>query len=121
MLMNSYFTIASHRQQEDGHRFDLRLLPDCEVYQGHFPGQPVSPGVCSLQMIKECAEQLVGKPLMLSLVNQCRYTALVTPQDCPDIQLNLILTENEDHYLLNAKLFRGETVYLELKAQAVAE
>ena len=119
--MNSFFTIASHQQQEGGHRFDLRLLPDCEVYQGHFPGQPVSPGVCSLQMIKECAEQLVGNPLMLTLVNQCRYTALVTPQDCPDIQLDLSLSENEGQFQLIAKLFRGETVYLELKAQAKAE
>ena len=121
MLLNSYFTIASHRQQEDGHYFDLRLIADCEVYQGHFPGRPVSPGVCSLQMIKECAEQVVGRPLMLPLVNQCRYTALLTPQDCPEIQLHLVLTDQEGSYLLTAKLFRGETTYLELKAQAVAE
>lgn len=121
MLLNRYFTVASEQAQEDGYLFDLRLLADCEVYKGHFPGNPVSPGVCSLQMIKECAERITGKPLFLRLVNQCRYTALVSPQVCPDLQLHLSVTENGDDYTLTARLFRGETTYLELKAQAVAE
>ena len=28
-----------------------------EFFQGHFPNNPVSPGVCNIEMIKECAEE----------------------------------------------------------------
>ena len=121
MLLNKYFTIASHQHQANSHLFELDLLPDCEVYQGHFPGNPVSPGVCSLQMIKECAESILGKPLFLSHINQCRYTALITPSECPQIQLQLSLSENEGVYQLIASLGRNGNSYLELKAQATAE
>ena len=33
------------------YRFSLELNPEHPVYEGHFPGNPVVPGVCQVQMI----------------------------------------------------------------------
>ena len=33
--------------------FNVILNPDHLIYKAHFPGQPVTPGVCILQMIQE--------------------------------------------------------------------
>ena len=77
MLMIDYYKIKDFLQKEDGTAlFQVVLLSDCEVYEGHFPGEPVSPGVCNIQMIKECAEKIVGKTLLLSNLQQCRLTTL---------------------------------------------
>lgn len=37
----------------------VRLLPECPVYQAHFPGFPITPGVTLVQM----AAELIGLPL----------------------------------------------------------
>lgn len=39
----------------------VRLLPESPVYAAHFPGYPITPGVCILQMALECmGVRLVG-------------------------------------------------------------
>lgn len=117
MLIKDYYTI-NHISQEEGQAvFHISLNPDCKVYEGHFPGEPVSPGVCNIQMIKECAEQTVGKSLMLSNLIQCRLTTLVTPLAHPQVEVKIALEEKGGNYKLKAILGKGEETYLDLKAE----
>lgn len=37
--------------------------PKHPVFQGHFPGVPVLPGVCSLYLIRTCTELFLGHDL----------------------------------------------------------
>ena len=88
MLIKDYYTIENVLKQDDGIvRFDISLNADCPVYEGHFPGEPVSPGVCNIQMIKECAEQVAGKSLFLNNLQQCRLTTVVTPLAHPQVEV----------------------------------
>ena len=118
MLIKDYYTIENVSKQENGIVcFDISLNVDCQVYEGHFPGKPVSPGVCNIQVIKECAEQVVGKSLFLNNLQQCRLTTLVTPIQHPQVNVNILLEEKEDAYKLKATIGKVEEVYLDLKAE----
>jgi 3-hydroxyacyl-[acyl-carrier-protein] dehydratase len=52
------------------------LNPKHAIFAGHFPGQPVVPGVCMLQIIKEGLEQALDKKLVykqiLTLLGQAK-------------------------------------------------
>lgn len=118
MLIKDYYTIENVTKQEDGTtRFQISLRADSIVYEGHFPGEPVSPGVCNIQMIKECAEQVAGKALLLSHLQQCRLTTLMTPLAHPQVDVTIGLEEKGDIYKLKATIGKGETIYLDLKAE----
>ena len=118
MLIKYYYTIENvSKQENDVVRFDISLNADCQVYEGHFPGEPVSPGVCNIQMIKECAEQVAGKSLLLNNLQQCRLTTLVTPIQHPQVEVTILLEEKGDGYKLKATVGKGEDVYLDLKAE----
>ena len=39
----------------------VRLLPESPVYQGHFPGYPITPGVCLVQIALELIEEMAGQ------------------------------------------------------------
>ena len=43
-LKDSYYQIVRETVEGREGRFRIRLLSDCPVYRGHFPGNPVSPG-----------------------------------------------------------------------------
>lgn len=122
MLIKDYYTIENVSKKDDGTVcFDITLNPACAVYEGHFPGEPVSPGVCNIQMIKECAEQVAQKPLLLNNLQQCRLTVLMTPEAHPQVKALIALEEKGDAYKLKATLeAQGETC-LELKAELTAE
>ena len=122
MLIKDYYTIKNVVKQEDGATlFHVSLRSDSAVYQGHFPGQPVSPGVCNIQLIKECAEQVVGKPLLMNNLQQCRLTTLVTPLEHHEVEVRLFLEEKEAGYKLKATLGKGENVYLDMKAELITQ
>ena len=119
MLIKDYYTINNICKEEGRTVFQISLNPDCKVYEGHFPGEPVSPGVCNIQMIKECAEQVSGKTLFLNNLQQCRLTTLVTPLAHPQLEVVVNLEEKGDIYKLKATLGKGEDIYLDLKAELI--
>lgn len=118
-MIKDYYTINEIVQKEGVTLFHISLCPDSIVYEGHFPGEPVSPGVCNIQMIKECAEQVAGKSLLLNNLQQCRLTTLMTPVQHPQVEVNIHLEEKGDAYKLKATIGKGEEVYLDLKAELI--
>ena len=48
ILKNSLYKIASSNAEEKS--FNLELVPDCLIYRAHFPEQPITPGVCIIQI-----------------------------------------------------------------------
>lgn len=96
MLLDYYYSIKSQQKTEHGVLFDVTLLPECSVYEGHFPGMPIAPGVCNIQMIKECVERITGRRLLLESIVQCKFTTMITPQQHRELQIIINLTESED-------------------------
>ena len=39
----------------------VRLLPESAVYAGHFPGYPITPGVCLVQIALELIAEMAGQ------------------------------------------------------------
>lgn len=96
MLLDRYFSIKEEKKNESGSEFLITLNPDHQVYQGHFPGDPICPGVCSIQMIRECAEISLEKSLTISAISQCRFSELLTPAKNKELLLRLTLNDKGD-------------------------
>ncbi len=62
-------------------RFLLRLHPDHVIYQAHFPGEPITPGVCIVQIGKELLEMLTGWPLEITKVKNVKFLSVVSPRE----------------------------------------
>ena len=119
-LLNDYYRIDKQVDNGDEALFGITLLPDYAAYKGHFPGNPISPGVCNIQMIKECAEQFAGKRLLLSTIKKCRFSAMITPLTTPQLQLRVQLLKAEKLYNVCATLFDATTTYIEFKGEFTA-
>ncbi|MBR7157185.1 MAG: hypothetical protein IKD16_02175 [Bacteroidales bacterium] len=93
-LLDTYFNITESIVAEDNlqGRFKVELIESHPVYEGHFPGEPVCPGVCSMQMVKECAMQLCNKELVFSYVKQYRLLSVMSPQKNREIEINIELS-----------------------------
>ena len=67
-------------------------------FQGHFPGQPVMPGVLSLESMAQATAFLMlhelddplKKNMFISGVDKVRYRRLITPGDTLDINIKLV-------------------------------
>lgn len=89
-LEGKYYTVLNvASEDENTATYHVALLPDCDIYQGHFPGNPVCPGVCNIQTIKECAEKFTARQLRITFVKQCRLTTLATPAVCKELDVRV--------------------------------
>ena len=122
MLLKNFYTIISETENESGTRiFRLRLNPDHEIYKGHFPEKPITPGVCNIQMMKECAERVVGKELIIKQMSQCKMPAMITPDGTPELSVSTLITETDGGYSLVASIFNESTTYITFKGTLIAE
>jgi 3-hydroxyacyl-[acyl-carrier-protein] dehydratase len=67
--------------QIDGNQVVLQMNAGHPVYAGHFPGTPITPGVLTMQMIRECTSLKTGRNLRFTSIKNCRLAAMVRPGD----------------------------------------
>ena len=116
MLLDYYYSIQNRQTVAGITLFDVVLLPECSVYEGHFPGMPVAPGVCNIQMIKECVEQIIGQSVLFEAIDQCKFITMIRPEQHRELQVRVELTEmKEDGWKVTASIGQDETDYIVLK------
>ena len=59
--------------------FNIILNPDHLIYKAHFPGQPVTPGVCILQMLQELLSVEMGKQLFIKNIKNAKFISMMSP------------------------------------------
>lgn len=116
LLDNRFYKILKERADGLSGTYDIAILPDCSVYDGHFPGDPVCPGVCNIETIKECAMRLTGERLLIKTIKQCRLTAIASPTVCPEVTVTVSATKSDDNtYTVLASIQDSKQTYMEYK------
>ena len=92
MLLDNFYTILSSESSDSTiWTIQIKLNPGHPVYQGHFPEHPVVPGVCLLQLIKECVEDIRQQKLQVTQVSSCKFLSAINPIETPHISVALTL------------------------------
>ena len=108
MLLTDFYTIQKIDEVETGKYSALiHLNKDHDVFKGHFPNNPVLPGVCTMQIIKELTETIVQKSLVLSRAINVKFMALINPVVNPTLRLELDIEtlENGEIKVKNSTFF----------------
>ena len=118
ILQDNLFTIVSQQQEEGNAAFQVRLNPEWPIYKAHFPGHPITPGVCIVQMIQELLQVLVQRELCLRQAKNVKYVAIVSPEDVTELTVTFskIETQPDGSLKVQAQVANGETLYTKFSA-----
>lgn len=117
MLLNSFFFINSVRATRDEIKASLHLEKLHPIFGGHFPGKPVVPGVCMLQMIKEVIEKQEGKNYFLQEASSLKFLSVLDPEACSEVESTILIERrNEDSIQINGAIFAGSVTFFKMKA-----
>jgi 3-hydroxyacyl-[acyl-carrier-protein] dehydratase len=70
LFLNKLYSI----EEQEKDTIKIKLNPEHEIFTGHFPDNPILPGVCVVQMIKEILQQSV-----ISNIGYIRYFQPINP------------------------------------------
>jgi 3-hydroxyacyl-[acyl-carrier-protein] dehydratase len=79
MLMNDFYRIEGLNTEANTITGTIVFNAEHAIFSGHFPGQPVVPGVCMMKIIKEIMEGAIGQQLLLKSARQVKFLQLVLP------------------------------------------
>jgi 3-hydroxymyristoyl/3-hydroxydecanoyl-(acyl carrier protein) dehydratase len=65
----------------DGARGRFRFAASLPVFAGHFPGNPLLPGVYQVAAVAELGRRALGDGLSVLAVPRCKWSAMVRPDD----------------------------------------
>ena len=101
MLKDSLYTILLSDHRGGIITATLELDKEHAIFNGHFPGRPVLPGACMLQMVKEVLETELGRSFMLTKAVQMKFLELIDPRVNNVVELMINYTNTTDH-IINA-------------------
>ena len=100
MLIEHFYTLTHIKATtQNAWSVTLKLNPQHVLYEGHFPGYPIVPGVCMLQLIKECVEKIKGKTLQYAQIASCKFLAALNPIETPTLVLELTFNPSKEDKL----------------------
>ncbi|WP_430908395.1 3-hydroxyacyl-ACP dehydratase [Maribacter sp. 2-571] len=116
MLIEGLYSIETFEQEDATVTATVKLHKEHAVFKGHFPGNPVMPGVCMIQMIKELTEKALDKELFLSVASNIKFMAIINPEKNDTIRLALTITETPDTFKVKNTVHFEDTLALKLSA-----
>lgn len=116
MLIEGLYSIIDFKQEDSRVTASVKLNKAHKVFEGHFPGNPIMPGVCTIQLIKEITEQAIGKELFLSVTSNVKFMAIINPEKNDTLQLVLDISENEGTIKVKNTTSFDDTLALKLNA-----
>ena len=107
---------------DGGASIDFKFDAADPVFAGHFPNQPIVPGVFQLEMARLGAEWLLGEQLRLREIARAKFLRPIVPTEL--VRMNLKVSEVEDGIGLRAVFSvggqtAGETVLKLVKANGI--
>lgn len=112
MLLNHFIRIISCTEEEGVYYVTTEIDPAHKIFEGHFPGQPVTPGVCLIQSLKEIVEQVRDVKLKLYSAVSIKFLAVINPNISREVKWEINITGNEPYLDVKCIAFWNEKVCL---------
>jgi 3-hydroxyacyl-[acyl-carrier-protein] dehydratase len=129
MLKDSFFTVSGLVPVESDMIptrqkiiFRVALDPSHSIYQGHFPGNPVVPGVCQAEMIRELLGIWVNGEVRLLKADNIKYLSMINPFENGNIQVDIDRKEKGNGMIdVSAMITAEAVVFLKFKGTFTTE
>lgn len=115
MLKDSLYFINNNVAENNSIETIVSLDADHAIFKGHFPGNPVLPGACMLQMVKELLETSLQIQLQLIKADEIKFLAVIQPTQ-EELQFSIQHQYTEDAALkVNAKITKNNTLCFKMR------
>ena len=116
MLLNDFFMIDSLQKDDTTAKATLRLNAEHPIFKGHFPGQPVVPGACLLQLVQEMTSLITAKEWRLLKGDHIKFIAMIDPRVNKIVEMTVTCKEiGTGDLQASAELSDGSAVCFKFK------
>lgn len=112
MLKDTFFTILSSADAENSRTYRIALNGLHPIFQAHFAGNPIMPGACIVQLVKELTSDYFGRTFFTCVVRNMKFLHVINPLESSEMSVQLAFTQQEDERLsVSTVMCNGDTIF----------
>lgn len=120
MFKDDLFTILTEEITAQHAVFDIRLNAQHSLYTGHFPNDPITPGVCIVQIATDLFSYLQQRDCSMTAAKNVKFLNLIKPTEHSEVRYTLDWDNVEENtYKVKAVASDENTVFAKLSITVV--
>jgi 3-hydroxymyristoyl/3-hydroxydecanoyl-(acyl carrier protein) dehydratase len=89
----TWYSLSNIRQPSSSELVAEAIVPvNSPWFSGHFPGEPILPGVAQLGMVYDAIKQVYGNNLIISEIKRIKFKQIIKPNE----KIQIITTKKND-------------------------
>ncbi|MCK4407858.1 MAG: hypothetical protein KAT33_00085, partial [Bacteroidales bacterium] len=120
MLLNDFLKIIEtdySKYNPSSFKVTIELNNRHKIFKGHFPDNPVVPGVCMIQIVKEILSKLLKKNLHLSEGSNIKFISVIKPEINKILNIDYNIKLENDIFRVNAVISFEERIFFKFKGK----
>jgi 3-hydroxyacyl-[acyl-carrier-protein] dehydratase len=121
LLLNDLYTIQTLEEKQNQIQATVLLRADHAIFKGHFPGHPVLPGVCMMEMIAEITGHHLQKHFRISGGPMFKFLQMIDPRKNPLIHLEIKYQATYSNTAASGKLYAGSAIFMKFQLVLISD
>ena len=120
-LRDSLYRILERREENGGVRYDIELDSGHVIFQAHFPGEPITPGACIIQINKELVEDMLGREMEIRKVKNVKFLSVISPVETPVVSVYIELRVKNEVGRVKSEVRCGDKVKVKMDLEVMSD
>ena len=113
MHPHEIYRITTFKSENESLEATILFDEEHPIFSGHFPGNPVVPGVVQIQIIKELMEKRLGQKLLMVQAKNIKFINIISPIKNPGAEIKISFQKNDDQtYTVHASVYSETTTFM---------
>ncbi|MBP5663383.1 MAG: hypothetical protein J6X16_03835 [Bacteroidales bacterium] len=115
MLLLDFFKIINADIADNTALVEVELNPQHTIFQGHFPGYPITPGVCVTQIAVDLFSHIQQREFGMTKAKSIKFIHIIKPEENPRVhyQLNWEQVDGQQ-YQLKVVAYHNDTTFAKI-------
>jgi len=110
MLIENLFNIINKQKIAEGEfLINFNCNANHKIFEGHFPTEPILPGVCMVQFVRESIEMLYNKKIKLISSKTVKFIHIIDPRIEQNLVLELKINYTDNNVYETRAIIKNDT------------
>lgn len=96
--------------------FNVHFNPNHSIFNGHFPGNPVVPGVCMTHIVSELLTIYLQKTIKINKINIIKFLKIIDPRIDENYEFRIQIQHSDNAYICDSSIYLNNEAYFKMKS-----